>query len=331
MASPTAQPGADTAMLRHFSTDSASNDERPQLFQSEMHRLFSVSLAVRPSSTRPLSAHMSAYRGRNLRFAALRFSPHTTRSLPAFESSDARLLVSVHKEGVVMVSQGGRESRIEPGDLFVLDPARPFDIETGNISSNSIYLPTSAVRALVPQIDQLTALPIRGEQGAGAVFRAAADELVARAGELDEATADRIGEALPYLLVPALAALAGRTSVLPGALRQLHKRRILQFVRDHLSDPALDAHGIAAGVGLSPRHVYELFADEREPLMKRVWSERLDHCRRDLEDPLLRRRTVGEIAYSWGFSDVSHFSRAFKQRFDITPRDCRPPLPRARG
>lgn len=328
MTPPTAPDRAGAAALRHFSTDSADNDERPQLFQSEMHRLFSVSLAVRPSSTRPLSARMSAYRGRNLRFAALRFSPHSTRSLPASDSSDARLLVSVHKEGVVMVSQGGRESRIEPGDMFVLDPARPFDIETGSISSHSIYLPTSAMRALVPQLDQLTALPIRGGQGAGAVFRAAADELVARAGDLDEDTADRIGAALPYLLAPALAALGGSTSVLPGALRQLHKRRILQFVRDHLADPALDAHAIAAGVGLSPRHVYELFAGESEPLMKRVWSERLDHCRRDLEDAMLRRRTVGEIAYSWGFSDVSHFSRAFKQRFGITPRDCRPPLSR---
>lgn len=326
MTSATLPFDAEVAALRHFSTDSASNDEAPQLFQSEMHRLFSVSLAVRPSSTRPLSARMSAYRGRNLRFASLRFSPHSTRSLPAAESSDARLLVSVHKEGVVMVSQGGRESRIEPGDMFVLDPARPFDIETGNISSTSIYLPTSAVRALVPQLDQLTALPIRGTQGVGAVFRAAADELVARASELDEPTADRMGEALPYLLAPALAALGGRASVLPGALRQLHQRRIQQFVRDHLADPALDAHSIAAGVGLSPRHVYELLSDAGEPLMKRVWAERLDRCRRDLEDATLRRRTVGEVAYSWGFSDVSHFSRAFKQRFGVSPRDCRPPL-----
>lgn len=328
MSTTAAQHRAEPATVRYFSTDSAGNDERAQLFQSEMHRLFSVSLAVQPSSTRPLSARMNAYRGRNLRFAALRFSPHTTRSLPASESSDARLLVSVHKEGVAVVSQGGRESRIEPGDLFVLDPARPFGIETGSISSSSIYLPTSAVRALVPQIDQLTALPIRGGQGAGAVFRAAADELVAHASELDEATADRMGEALPYLLAPALAALGGRPTVLPGALRQLHKRRILQYVRDHLADPALDAHCVAAGVGLSPRHVYELFNDEAEPLMKRVWSERLDRCRRDLEDTALRRRTVGEVAYSWGFSDVSHFSRAFKLRFGVTPRDCRPPLAR---
>jgi AraC family transcriptional activator of tynA and feaB len=57
--------------------------------------------------------------------------------------------------------------------------------------------------------------------------------------------------------------------------------------------------------------------------MQWVWSERLERCRRDLEEPLLRVRTVSEIAYSWGFSDVSHFSRSFKQKFGITPRECR--------
>ncbi len=309
--------------LRHFSTDSAFDDDGPRLFQSEMHRLFSVSLAVRPSSSRPLMARMSAYCGRSLRFAALSFSPHSTMSVPASESSDARLLVSVHKEGAAMVSQGGRESPISPGDLFVIDPSRPFKIETGAISSYSLYLPTSAVRALVPGLDQLTALPIRGGDPAAAMFRAAADELVTHAGALEESVADRVSEALPYLLASALASLGSAAHGATNRLRQLHKRRILQFIREHLTDPGLDVNAIARGVNLSPRHLHELFTDEADPLMKHVWAERLEHCRRDLRAPSLRRQTVGEIAYSWGFSDVSHFSRAFKQRFGITPRECR--------
>jgi AraC family transcriptional activator of tynA and feaB len=57
--------------------------------------------------------------------------------------------------------------------------------------------------------------------------------------------------------------------------------------------------------------------------MKWVWSQRLDRCASDLKAPLLKSRTIGEIAYQWGFSDVSHFSRAFKQRFGATPREWR--------
>jgi AraC-like DNA-binding protein len=32
---------------------------------------------------------------------------------------------------------------------------------------------------------------------------------------------------------------------------------------------------------------------------------------------------VGEIALSWGFNDHSHFSRAFRKRYGVSPKDWR--------
>jgi AraC family transcriptional activator of tynA and feaB len=309
------------AAVRRFSTDAAPAADRPGLFQQEMQRLFAMNLAVRTSAPKPLSAQMLAYRGRSLRMAALRFSPHSTVSVPTGATSQPRLLVSLHKEGAAIVRQGGRTHCVEPGDVFVIDPARPFSIETGEVRSHSLYLPTSAVRAIVPQLDDVTATPMRGDSGAAAIFRAAVDELFASVATLQDEVADRIGEALPSLLGAAL--VQQGPAPLPSRLRQLHKRRICQFVQENLGDPQLDAGTIAQGVCLSARHLYELFADEDEPLMKWVWSQRLDRCASDLKAPLLKSRTIGEIAYQWGFSDVSHFSRAFKQRFGATPREWR--------
>jgi AraC-like DNA-binding protein len=280
-----------------------------------------MSLAVRTTPLKPLSAQMVAYCGRSLHLAALRFSPHSTVAIPACASLQSRLLVSLHKEGVAVVSQGGREHRIEPGDLFVIDPSKPFSIETGDVCSHSVYLPTSAVRALVPQLDDLTAVPMRADTGAAAIFRAAVDGLFASVDVLRDEVADHLGAALPSLLAAALAQHG--TAPMPSRLRQLHKRRIRQFVADHLGDAQLDANAIARGVCLSSRHLYELLADEDEPLMKWVWSQRLERCARDLEAAALNARTIGEIAYAWGFSDVAHFSRAFEQRYAVTPRDWR--------
>lgn len=315
---------AATAAVRHFSTDAAPHSDRAALFQREMHRLFAMQLAVHTTAPKPLSAQMLAYRGRSLQVAAIKLSPHSTVAVPAGTSPQSRLLVSLHKEGVALVSQGGRESRIEPGDVFVIDPARPFSIHTGEVRSHSVYLPTSAVRRLVPQLDELTALPIRserGECGAASIFRAALEELFASLETLQDEVADCLGEALPALLAAALAPRGAERSA--SRLRQLHKRRILRFVLDHLGDPLIDANAIARGVCLSTRRVYELFADESEPLMKWVWAERLERCAVDLRAPALLSQTIGEIAYRWGFSDVSHFSRAFKQRFGTAPREWR--------
>jgi AraC-like DNA-binding protein len=30
---------------------------------------------------------------------------------------------------------------------------------------------------------------------------------------------------------------------------------------------------------------------------------------------------VSDSAFSWGFNDAAHFSRAFKERFSVTPRE----------
>jgi AraC-like DNA-binding protein len=57
--------------------------------------------------------------------------------------------------------------------------------------------------------------------------------------------------------------------------------------------------------------------------MRYVWNRRLDRCRDDLKKPCASAQRVADIAFRWGFSDLSHFSRAFKARFGMSPRDCR--------
>ncbi|MFM0166441.1 helix-turn-helix domain-containing protein [Paraburkholderia sediminicola] len=39
--------------------------------------------------------------------------------------------------------------------------------------------------------------------------------------------------------------------------------------------------------------------------------------------PADHHRTIAEVAYSWAFSDNTHFSRAFKQEYGMSPRDYR--------
>lgn len=313
----------DAGTTRHFSTDFAPESQRAQLFQQEMQSLFSIGLAVRSPEENPLTAQISGYFGRNLRFAAIKFSPHSTAYAHTSNSPESRLLVSLHKKGAAVVAQGGRESRIEAGDIFVIDPSRPFHIEASDIYVHSVYLKPCALRQLLPQFDTLTALAIRCDHGPGAIFRSVLDGLFSMTETMSEAIADDMSDALPYLLAPALRNLEKSSDKSASRLKALHRQRISRFVRDNLWDSNMDANAIARGVNLSPRHVYELFSEDDQPLMKSVWKERLTLCKRDLTEPRLQAKTVGEVAYTWGFSNVSHFSRAFKAEFGIGPREFR--------
>lgn len=309
--------------FRKFTIDGAPRAPGTDLFQEQMASLFSVGLAVSSLQDKPFHTQMTAYCGRNLRFAALRFSPHTTASSHRGQRT-SRLLVSLQKDGVALVQQDGRESRIEAGDMFVIDPSRPFSIETGDILTHSIYLEPEALRTVMPEMETVTARAVRCAEGAGAVFRGMADAMFEAADRLDETTADRLADALPHVLCAALSSVAGGIDfTAPSRLRAMHKQRILRFLRENLRNHELDAGMVAAGVGLSTRYVYELFEDEGQPLMRWIWNSRLDRCRADLATPALAARSIGGIAFYWGFNDVAHFSRAFRQRFGQSPREFR--------
>jgi AraC family transcriptional activator of tynA and feaB len=41
----------------------------------------------------------------------------------------------------------------------------------------------------------------------------------------------------------------------------------------------------------------------------------------DLTNPFLKSESITSIAYKWGFTDSAHFSRSFKQQFELSPKD----------
>jgi transcriptional regulator GlxA family with amidase domain len=94
------------------------------------------------------------------------------------------------------------------------------------------------------------------------------------------------------------------------------------WIETHLGE-ALSAERIAGACRLSARHLNRLFEREGTSLMRYVWDRRLTRCHRDVTDPAMRGRPVGEIAFAAGFNDLSHFSRSYRARYGCAPRDAR--------
>ena len=121
------------------------------------------------------------------------------------------------------------------------------------------------------------------------------------------------------LLRSAFAAGAG-SSAGPAADR-------LQMVRRHiqrnLHRPDLSVADIAHGTSISRAQLYRLFASQDKSVHGTLREERLARSMSYLKQPESDRLSIGAIAYACGFSDQAVFSKLFRQRFDMTPREAR--------
>jgi AraC-like DNA-binding protein len=88
-----------------------------------------------------------------------------------------------------------------------------------------------------------------------------------------------------------------------------------------LIEPGLKPERVAAETGISVRYANALLSEENSSIERYIAERRLERCRSALEDSAQAHRSIGEIAFKWGFSDLSHFGRRFKARYGLTPTD----------
>jgi AraC-like DNA-binding protein len=104
----------------------------------------------------------------------------------------------------------------------------------------------------------------------------------------------------------------------PATLRRL--RQIQVYIDTHLADPGLSPKRIAAANRISLRYLYKLFLHANCAVNQWIRERRLTRCAEALVSPAQANRNIAEIAYAWGFNDLSHFNRMFKRRFGVSPR-----------
>ena len=75
--------------------------------------------------------------------------------------------------------------------------------------------------------------------------------------------------------------------------------------------------------GVSVRTLHSRFGKLGQTFGRWLLEARLDSCGQALRDPHQRTRSISEIAYAYGFNDLSHFNKAFRARFGMTPGDWR--------
>jgi AraC-like DNA-binding protein len=221
-------------------------------------------------------------------------------------------------QGCEEVRFAGEEFVLKAGDILVWDSERPMDFKVvERLHKLSVVLPLARLRNWLPNRWHSIRRVIAPETGAGWLLSSYLQSLLPRRALGGINNGDALIETTIGLLVNTVDLGQSRSA---DCLRDVQLERVRSYIDEHLAEPDLTPSKIAAANRISVRYLHWLFESIGTSVTQHVIHERLERCRRDLGNPLMKSRKISDVAFSWGFSDVTHFNRRFKSEYGMSPR-----------
>jgi AraC-like DNA-binding protein len=227
--------------------------------------------------------------------------------------------------GAFVGEQDGASEYLTTGMACFHDLTRPFSLTFTSADSQRLVLtvPLAAVASSVSGFDRLVGKNLRQVGNLMPLLRDYAVRLVTSTPGLDRHTQERVGSNLIDLVCAVLAEGVTQAPLDLSEHKTVALMRIRRFVEQHLSDPELTPATVAEALQLSPRYMNQLLQAEGTSLVRLIWKRRLERIAADLRNAALAGRSISTIALSRGFRDFSHLSKAFRQRYGMSPREFR--------
>ena len=107
------------------------------------------------------------------------------------------------------------------------------------------------------------------------------------------------------------------------SLPQARFQDVLRHIEIHLVDPDLSADSVAQSCGISRRYLSHLLNKNNTTFSDLLWSSRLKAAHDWLSNQAGNNISIAEVAFRTGFKSAGHFSRKFKQAYQVNPREFR--------
>lgn len=228
-------------------------------------------------------------------------------------------LLLIYK-GYEEVKTVSREALLGPGNALLWDSTEPVRFRLCSpIHKVTVFVPQSRMHDALPQARHLVGKTFDWRCGLGAVTASHIAALAFQAPYIEEQQTHPAVETTLELIATSLGsqyAEAGETA------RAEMIATIKKYIQSHLDDPELGPQTLAVQFGISLRYLHLLFARFGTTVSRWILDCRLERCRRELvvAGP---HKNITDVAFGWGFNDTAHFSRVFKKRYGVTPREYR--------
>jgi AraC-like DNA-binding protein len=235
------------------------------------------------------------------------------------------LTIEMIWRGERLCSQGQRSSEASSGEAFVYYNRLP-STEVSRVATEirTIKIADAAIRRRVGETERFSGVKLSSQIPELRILANYVQSL-GFVGDLAEASVrEMVGGHVVDLVVAALARIDGKDS--PGDLHCVKAARlaaIRRLVEAAFREPTFDTRHAAQRLGISERYIQKLFEETGVTFSDYVTERRLRDARDKRIDQQLHDKKIQEIAWSAGFSDISHFNRLFRHRFGEKPSALR--------
>ena len=238
---------------------------------------------------------------------------HTISGAKPGDHPYVKILFQTH--GISYFEQNGRRIELVPGDCLAYDVSCPHTIVSPSLTRHEVVVvPKELLQERGFRLSKMSACKLSARTGTGRIAHDFVHAAFDEATKLSAYNAIGVADSLIDLLLLPLRE-ADATFDRGGAEAMYIRAQF--FIREHLRDPDLSIDQISAALGCTKRYLHMLFSDKGMTVSDYIWRARLLHCRQELETQ--PGKTITDVAFSWGFSSSSHFSRVFRKYFGVVP------------
>ncbi|WP_374146018.1 helix-turn-helix transcriptional regulator [Sphingomonas sp. 28-63-12] len=228
------------------------------------------------------------------------------------------IIINMMIEGLAQGDMDGRAFYEPGGTLHFHDLGRPsLHVSSASITY-SIVIPRPLALQLFGTLHDLHGLVVPA--AVAEMLFAHAEQTRRALPRLEILAAQGLGRVFQELAVIALAEVRPRSLPVVTSEKLLLQRVEAEIDR-RLGDGKITIAELCGVLGVSRARMFAAFRAEGG-IHHYVARQRLERARAALAD-LTRAEPIGNIAHRLGFSDAPHFSRAFRTRFGMSPRDYR--------
>ncbi len=257
----------------------------------------------------------------HLRTVALDGGPQRISRPPSLcrPEPGGRFALALCLDGEAVFTQAGHTAWPGPDEIVVIDLARPFALNfPQRFRLGLVHLPQRTLGS--PRtLECLAGSTLRPDDGTVTMLRLLLTHVLDGAALFGPVAAARLGGHVADLVD----AIAFERDQEPASAREHLLARAGEYIDAHLGRPDLGPESVARALRISVRYLHRLFEGEELTITRLILQRRVEACARALERHGPYGPTLAELARRHGFSSASHFSRAFRAAYGVTPSQWR--------